>query len=279
MEIQQTPEYATYIRLLGWNVERIDDINVYWRILPFIGGIAKIQRPHILPSVDHIRTFVQKNQIRTIVAEACHTEDAQKFTDWYRKLETFVRIDHSPYIPTKTIIVDLAGDEKKIFSRFSEAKRRAVRRAQKNSITIVESDDIRTATSVKNKSAGFLGFMTTHGIKELWQAFYPEHITTLLAKTPDQKDPVGMILLLFYGDTAFYWIAGASKKGKKLFAPTLLVYKALLLSKNRGCTLFDFIGVWDDRTPHLFGEWKGFTKFKEGFGGTEQYYPIAGFKK
>jgi lipid II:glycine glycyltransferase (peptidoglycan interpeptide bridge formation enzyme) len=67
---------------------------------------------------------------------------------------------------------------------------------------------------------------------------------------------------------------GATKKGKKLFAPTLLVWEALKVSKKRKMKYFDFIGVWDERTPRKNTEWKGFTKFKEGFGGKELYYPM-----
>jgi len=60
-----------------------------------------------------------------------------------------------------------------------------------------------------------------------------------------------------------------------LFAPTLLVWEALKLAKNRGAKQFDFVGVWDERIPNKFHEWKGFTKFKEGFGGAAQYYPLT----
>ena len=59
-----------------------------------------------------------------------------------------------------------------------------------------------------------------------------------------------------------------------MFAPTLLVWEALKLSKKHGAKQFDLVGVWDDRTPHKFHEWKGFTKFKEGFGGKIVYYSI-----
>jgi len=122
------------------------------------------------------------------------------------------------------------------------------------------------------------GGITTHGIDRLWKLFYPKHVTILLAKN-DTNDVVAGILLLFWNTTALYWIAGATHQGKKMFAPTLLVWYALLMGKKRKCAAFDFIGVWDERTPTQFKEWKGFTKFKEGFGGTPVYYPISTLHK
>ena len=118
------------------------------------------------------------------------------------------------------------------------------------------------------------GNITTHGIDRLWKLLYPNHATILLAKTHDNRVVAG-ILLLFWNNTAFYWIAGATHEGKKLFAPTLLVWHALKVGKKRKCALFDFIGVWDERKPKQSPEWKGFTKFKEGFGGKSIYYPIS----
>ena len=68
---------------------------------------------------------------------------------------------------------------------------------------------------------------------------------------------------------------GATKEGKKLFAPPLLVWEALKVSKQRKMKRFDFVGVWDERLPRGNDSWKGFTKFKEGFGGNQVHYPIA----
>jgi len=52
------------------------------------------------------------------------------------------------------------------------------------------------------------------------------------------------------------------------------VWEALKLSRKKGCTQFDFVGVFDERIQNQFQSWKGFTKFKKGFGGKEIYYPI-----
>ena len=57
------------------------------------------------------------------------------------------------------------------------------------------------------------GGITTHGIDRLWKLFYPKHATILLAKTDTNRIVAG-ILLLFWNNTVFYWIAGATREGK-----------------------------------------------------------------
>jgi len=183
-------------------------------------------------------------------------------------------LNRDPFIPTKTIRVDVRGEENEIFSRLSEAKRRAVRRAQKNGVTVSVSKNIDALIRLKNRSAGFLGFITTAGAQKLWAALPDTKKAVLLAYTAD-KQLVGGIMLICWSNIAYYWIAGALPKGKKLFAPTLLVWEALKESKHLGCKALDFVGVWDERHPDKNHEWKGFTKFKEGFGGETLYYPMT----
>lgn len=277
MHLQQSSLYQKYIRALRWTVATIDGVHVFYRKFPFIGGIAKIQRPMGLPSVPKLVSFLKEIGINKISVEVEYTMDQKKFSSWCRQLSRRVKLNPSPFIPTKTILIDLRPPEEIIFRQFSEAKRRAVRRAQKNNLQIYKSTNIRDLMNIKNKSAGLFGFIVTTGIDKLWPIFAPKHAAILLAQHGNET--VGGVLLLFWKKIAYYWIAGSTKKGKKLFAPTLLVWEALKLSKQRGCTKFDFVGVWDERLPHYGGTWKGFTKFKEGFGGKEVYYPIATLRR
>ena len=239
-EIQQSPLYASYIEKLGWAVDRVENSYVFIKKFPIIGSLVKIQRVTSLPSLSKLHPVLTKYHVGQI-----------------------------PFLPTKTLRIDLEPDEAVIFSRFAEAKRRAVRRAQKNNLQIYKSTNIDEFIRLKNKSVGFLGFITSYGVKKLWQTF-PKNQKTILVDTHLTSG----ILLLFWDKIAYYWLAGATRQGKKLFAPTLLVWEALKLSKKRGCKQFDFVGVWDERTPRQNLKWKGFTKFKEGFGGKPMYYPI-----
>jgi lipid II:glycine glycyltransferase (peptidoglycan interpeptide bridge formation enzyme) len=275
MEPQQSSLYATYITLLKWKAIRIDNVSVFYRQFPFGMGVMKIHRPLRLPESRKLIPLITSYKIRTLVLEPSDGIDQNKLNIWCRKISRHVKINASPYLPTKTIRVDMTPTEEQIFSAFSEAKRRAVRKSIKLGVTVEISDSIDKLIRIKNKSSGVFGFITTTGIREFWHIFAPDHAEILLAyESPTSENIIGGVLLLYWDHVAYYWIAGATKHGKKLYAPTLLVWEALRLAKNHGCTAFDFVGVWDERLPKENTEWHGFTRFKEGFGGTTLYYPL-----
>lgn len=274
MEIQQSPVYASYIRSLGWKVELIDTIQIFVRPFSFIGGLAKIQRSTKLPNVQTLTAFIKAHRIRTLVIEPDSMVSQDDLTRWCQTIKNYTHINTDPFIPSKTIRVNLRPSEDEIFHKFTEAKRRAVRRAQKAGVTVEQTQNMDDLIRVKNKSAGFMGFITTAGMDKLWKALPAKNKTILLAKDANKKI-IGGIFLILWDDVAYYWIAGALKEGKKQFAPTLLVWEALRASKKHGMKFFDFVGVWDERIPNKNQEWHGFTKFKEGFGGESLYYPIV----
>jgi len=275
MEIQQSPLYAAYIRSLGWKVETLDGIYVFIRPFAFIGGLAKIQRSIKLPTTAKLKPLLAKYGIRTLVVEPDSRVKQADFSRWCKDTGTYVRINKDPFIPTKTIRVRLTDAEPAMFARFTEAKQRAVRRSIKAGVIVSTSEDIQALITLKNKSAGFLGFITTAGVSKLWQILPLQHKSILIARS-GENEIIGAIFLLFWQKVAYYWIAGALPKGKKMFAPTLLVWEAMKIAKKQGMHWLDFVGVWDERTPNKNLEWKGFTKFKEGFGGETLYYPLPG---
>lgn len=262
------------MKRLKWDVATVDGVNIFLKRFPLVGTVAKVHRPEKLPLMEKLLPFFHSNHIRRLILEpSMHTT---RVNQWIKNLPSSITLNRSPFLATKTIRIDLKDSIKNIFGSFTEAKRRAVRRAQKVGVYVKESKDIGTLIHVKNASAGLFGFITTSGIRELWETFAPKHAAILLAYEKDTKKPIGGVLLLFWDHIAYYWIAGSTHQGKKLFAPTLLVLDALKIAKKRGAGQFDFVGVWDERIPKQNLSWKGFTKFKEGFGGKPQYYPVYG---
>jgi lipid II:glycine glycyltransferase (peptidoglycan interpeptide bridge formation enzyme) len=267
-DVRQSKMYGDYMQKIGWQVETIDDTLIFVKRFPLIGSFIKIQRPDHIPTETSIKDLVKKHRAWRVSLEMMKDE---------RLMINDFKINNSPYLPTKTIQIDLTASEEKIFSRFEETKRRAVRRAEKNGVIIKESKNIDDFIKLKTKNFWPLSHFYAKDIKALYESFYPKNASILIAYKEDSGQArmtvIAGVLLLFHEKVAYYWLAAGTKEGKKLFAPTLLVLEALKVSKKKNCTVFDFEGIYDERFHNATKQWKGFTKFKQGFGGKEIIFP------
>ena len=75
MEVQQSPLYSNFIRLLKWQIIQIDGINIFFRHFPFIGTLAKIQRPEKLPQARKLIAVFKRDGFALICV--CHSELAR----------------------------------------------------------------------------------------------------------------------------------------------------------------------------------------------------------
>jgi len=284
-DIRQSPPFADFMKNLGWKSKKIGGQIAYLRKFPFAGYFAKMPRPSRIPEILEINSFRKKNRVFQFkIAPNLPTSDSSYAKVKLRLLDSGYKIDSIPFNPVTDIRFNLTKSEDEIFHAFSEAKRRGVRRAINNGITVRESDDIGNFIKIRWKQYGLFGFLVTAEMKPLWKAFYPKNGTLLLAYQEHRPEsdqsiiinnptkPLAGIFMLYYNHRAYYWYASALRIGKKLFAPTLLVWEAIKLAKKKGCKQFYFEGICDDRFPKASESWKGFTKFKEGFGGEKIIY-------
>ncbi len=273
-DIRQSPEYAQFMTDLGWKVEKIGLSFAYIRTFPFLGSFVKIQRISTLIPFEEIEKLRKKYQVKKLVITPLLTSLPVMVGESFTRFG--YRMDTQPSTPTKTIHIDLRPSYRTIFATFTPEKRRAVRRAIKHQIRVVPSQNIQEFARLKRKQNGILGFLLTKEIITLWKNFRNKKAVLLLA----YKDDVLLsgVLLLFHGKTAYYWYAVSTSLGKKLFAPTLLANDAIKTAKKRGATVFEFEGIYDARYPIVTSSWKGFSKFKSGFGGKEIEY-VGSFKK
>ena len=284
IDIRQSTLYARFMDDLGWRVEKIGKQFAYIKQFPLIGSFIKIQR--IKPPIpfDKIERLGKKYKAfkvqvapNTLVISGLtgnpdfrFREDDKTFLGKQFRSNGY-GIDTFPNIPTRTILINLKKSEKDIFSCFSEAKRRAVRRAIKNGVLVKLSNDINSFISIRSKHFFPFGFMMKKEMRCLWKNFYPKNADLLLGYDGNNLC-LGGILLLHFDNKSYYWYAAANNRGKKTVAPTLLVWEALKFCKKRGSGIFDFEGVYDERFGRATESWRGFTKFKEGFGGEEAVY-------
>lgn len=259
-DIRQAPSWANYLKSIGWQIEKLDNTYIYLKKIPLLGWFAKIQRPEVLETktIDSIISQYHPFQISI--------EPKSKTISF-----TGFRLSKSPSLPTKTIHIDLEKSEKELLKDMSQKTRYNIKLSQKKNTEIIESENIYDFTNFWRENfekKRFPLFSQQKNIVAMKNAF-KENSRILLAK----KDGVivSVLFLLLHNKATYYMYAASNAEGRKNFAPTLLTWTGILISKKKGYKVFDFDGVYDKRFP--IKTWAGFTKFKKGFGGKEINYP------
>jgi lipid II:glycine glycyltransferase (peptidoglycan interpeptide bridge formation enzyme) len=88
--------------------------------------------------------------------------------------------------------------------------------------------------------------------------------------TPSISTPIASALIIFTKSTAFYH-QGASLH-TKVPATYLLQWEAIKEAKKRGCSYYNFWGIYDEKNQRAPKSWQGLTLFKTGFGGEKIAY-------
>lgn len=264
IDLRQTPEYLRFMESIGWSTERIKGINYYVKNFPIMGSFIKIQRPEKIDfqSIDKV---AKKYRAFQIVIEPKTTKHQILITKGGFKQS------RSPFIPAKTIQIDLTKSEKKLLSEMHYKTRYNIVKNQNSKIKIQRSKNINDFADFWQKCALKQRNMYIPQKKEiinLYKAFKSKAILIFGFK---DGELISGILMIEVGKTAYYMYAASSDKGKKYFAPTLNVWESIKIAKKDGCKIFDFEGIYDERFP--LNSWKGFTRFKKSFGGSEKVFP------
>lgn len=270
MDIRQTKNYAQYLSKLGWKAEKIDNTYCYIKKMPIIGGFCKIQRPDNLPAGAQLLRLQKKHRLFQIVIEPKDTKQERQIRSrGYRQIK-------SPYLPSKTLILNLKITKKELFNKLAKNARWSINKT--NSSLLFTPADLQTFhDSWKMAVNNFRWVPKLSTLKTLQQAF--PHSSLFLAshnKVNEQNYDTNHIsgaIFLATKDVCYYWQAFTSPLGRSLLAQYTILWKGILWGKKMGCKYFDFEGVFDHRFPQK--SWQGFSAFKKKFGGTEKSYPGA----
>ena len=254
IDIRQSKNYADYLSSIGWIVERIDGINYFIKKFPLIGSIIKIQRPE-KNDYKKINLLAKKYRAFQIILEP-----KQKLT--MNNLQ--FKISKSPYLPTKTLQIDLTQSKEKIFNQLKKDCKSAIEKNDK--LKIKEMKNIEEFKNAWKKSVGLKRYVPPLSHLTALKKSFKNNSSFLL--TADSS--AGAIFLLA-NDTAYYWQAFTNKIGRKNNYQYKIVWEGILWAKKSGAKVFDFEGIFDERFPNK--SWLGFTHFKKSFGGTEVEYP------
>jgi lipid II:glycine glycyltransferase (peptidoglycan interpeptide bridge formation enzyme) len=264
IDLRQTENYSKYIKAIGWKVEKRGGVYYFIRKIPFIGSVIKIQRPEEIRYKD-IKLLGERYRALQIIIEPKDTNQELRIRNYGFKLSK------SPYLPTKTLQIDLTHSVNKLLKDMHSKTRYNIRKAKRNNVQILKSNEIEIfANFWQERALKERGMLLSQKnlIKSIYKSF-GENVQLYLAKL--DNNILAGLLVLEADKTSYYMYAGSNTLGKKLFAPTLITWEAILEAKKRGMRVFDFDGIYDERFP--INTWKGFTRFKKGFGGREVQYP------
>lgn len=275
IDIYQTDNYAQNQLSLNWRVIKLGQWQGFMKKIPILGVMLKVQRIGNPIPWEEIEEAIKEYAVKKVILEPGKDIDEEKYL--IEAIKRGYKKAGSNFAPGTSILIDIAPTIDKVFHNFTEAKQRAVRRGEKNDLVIKITTDPTGFIWLKKKSLWekmTFPFWIKNEVNGYAKAFGKD--AEFMMAYHDEK-PVAGIFHLYSNQTAYYWMAAATKGGKKLFAPTLLVWEAIKRAKEKGCTVYDFVGIYDTRYPNK--DWLGFTKFKEGFGGKEVIYPIGTTKK
>jgi len=266
-DLHQNPRFAQSMRDIDWEILGKPGNYLFFKKIG-LGGIAKIQHPDLI-DFSWLKEMRKKYHIWATYVEPGLSQSDLKF--FGLKVE--------PYANSATSLVDLKLSETELLNSFKSKTRYNINHVERKSELKIITKDFKDLTD-DDKNI----FETCC---DLWSkrkkvVCYGEKFFNSLFKNFEnsawvhfayyQDKCVGTLMILKNEKTAIYYAAFADLCGYSLFAPTTLIWTAMVTAKKAGCEIFDFGGIYDPRY-RMYRKWKGFTKFKEGFCPTVVYYP------
>jgi lipid II:glycine glycyltransferase (peptidoglycan interpeptide bridge formation enzyme) len=266
-DLRQTPQYAEYIKLLGWNVEKVEGSYVFIRKIPILGSVVKLQRPEQLSK----RTIIRIDKIGKKARAFQVSIEPSKEDDCLLLTNSGYKLSKSPSLCSKTVQIDLRKSEKVLLSEMHHKTRYNIKKAKSKKIKLRVSNDIDKFADFWQKCAfnqrGM--FLSMKNEIKLINASFGNNAHVLTVT--ESKSILAAILLILTKNAAYYMYAASTKEGKRMYAPTLVAWESIKLAKKVGRKMYDFEGIFDTRFP--LPNWKGFSRFKKSFGGNEIEYP------
>ena len=266
MDYRQSREYGKYMKLLGWETEKLSTCQAYVKKLGPV-SLIKIQRPDNFDPKEILDLHRRRRSLHTRI-------------DLLSEVKNLHRAE--PHLPSRQLFIDLSKPEVELLRDMNYERRRSLEKANKNglSLEVVHSNDLNLLNLLNSfvffwqKEAKIRGdwFYNTREVPAVFQAFSPNAYLINVYKK-GVKTPLSSALFISSTDTFIYLFAATTNEGRFWYASTYLLWQAILFAKKLGFKKFDMGSLYDKRVPEMWKSWQGFSHFKKGFGGYEVEYP------
>lgn len=231
-----------------------------------------------------------KNKLGYIPRSSLPSNEVLEFLYNYARQQHIVYIKFEPYVkkesefnprskiikssfslfPDWTIQLDLTKSEEQLLKNMKPKTRYNLRIAQKHGVAIrdMTNDDGFEIFSKLYFETCKRQHYHGHNInyhRTLFEALGKSHTRILVALYKSKS--IAAYELFVFNDILYYPYGGSSTEHKNIMAPNLLMWESIRLGKKLGCRIFD---MWGSLSPEYkqSDPWSGFTRFKEGYGGS-----------
>ena len=287
----------------GWKPVRLlvsDDqrnpialIQILTKVLPILGGIARINRGPIM-----IKSHPREDNLWHIYAVLkLVMKEARRSRWWY--IQTALELSDSnaarsglkalgfkglKNTPWASGFISLQNNEENILMSFNKRWRRAMRKSiklgvnvSKKSCSEADLSLLLSEYSTFQNDKDFVGISGAilEALANQMGSKYEFNLFFAYAKEEEgllETLPIGMYVTMRTGDTVIYLVGITNKIGRDLQANSLMFWESLLDAKRSGCEWFD-IGGLSESTP------EGIATFKTGLNATPylnvgEYYKL-----
>jgi len=307
-DLRQTREWANYLQQIGWRSLRIfnSQFSIFnylhirkMPLLPF--SVAKLQRLRGDVNFEGVEELCKKHRVVVLYYEpnlsnqvspksASTTGQAVISNHGIQKQlrQLGFRKAKSSYLPRKTIWLDLKKSKRKLLSGMKAKTRYNIGLARRRGVKtkIYSGKEVTKPGLVLDsffdllrQNARRLGIfpLPRKWLEGQLRAFGTKCFVVLAFS---KGELVAGNFFMVSSNTCFYSHNGSTETGRKLAAPTLCTWNGVMEAKERKLNIFDFDGIYDGRSA--LKRWRGFTRFKQGFGGKEiafdgMYFKILNF--
>ena len=264
-DIRQTPQYAKYMRGLGWKAEKISGVYYFIKKFPIIGHFVKIQRYDAVLNEDDLKKLSNKYKIFRIVTEPQSINNGLWLMDNKFK-------QTASYSPSKTLQLNLTPTQKRLYQQLKKDCKYSLRKNIEHRTKCIEENNIERFHKNWKASVPFSRYVPSlNNLTSLKKAFGDNCLLLSCSRT-QELNKAGAVFLKSK-DIGYYWFAFTNKESRKNLVQYKILWEGILWAKKRGAKKFDFEGIYDKRFPNK--KWLGFTHFKKSFGGYEVEFPGA----
>lgn len=271
IDIRQTTNYSNFLSSQGWKVERIDSINYFIKKIPLIGSIIKVQRPSKI-DIKTIDKLERRYKAFETVIEPLTGTDMCDLVQKYG-----FKLSKNPFLPSKTIQIDLTQTKEDIFRKFTKDCKYSIRRGEDIKIKELSSPaEIKIFYKAWKNSVNFNRYVPDiDNLLSIKKSFPQSKSLFLTSHNKFGSIIGGAIFTTSSHDISnyitYYWYGFTNNEGRTSLSQYSLLYYAILWAKRNKYKKFDFEGIYDERFPNK--SWLGFTHFKRSFGGDIVAYP------